>query len=134
MSTEYQCVKTIRQVDHAQVIGSHDFNLDLYAPDRYTIRLLRNPEECLRSWFLLDVRLGSVQFTKEEWESRRRIQIPYLLGFNDKYRFCRTVTFEEILDNPNEILEEICYILKHPFSPLDIPKHTPRNLDIWPFV
>jgi len=124
--------------DDVQVVFTHDFNLDLYLPDRYIIRLQRNPEECLRSWFLLDSvvsREGKLlPSTKETYQDRRELQLPYLLGFNHKYRFSRTIGFNDILERPNTVLEEICYIVKHPFTPLDIPKHTPRNLNIPPFV
>ena len=134
VTTAFQCVKQITEVSHAEVIASHDFHLDLYDPTRYTIRILRDPEECLKSWYLLDARQGALTFNRDSWIKRRESQMPYILGFNDKYRFQRTFTFEQILNNPNEILEEICYMVGKPFTPQEIPKHTPRDLNIYPFI
>lgn len=133
--TDYQCHKTIEQLDNeADVILAHDFNLDYYDPSRYLLRLNRNTNECLMSWFLLDVRQNRVANTKKAWLKRKRTLSKYIYEFDLKYKYVDTIWFHNILEHPNTVLSMICSIIDKPWTPIDHPKHVQRDLNIWPFV
>lgn len=133
--TEYQCVKTVDQLDNnADVILAHDFNLDYYDPSRYILRLNRSTEECLRSWFLLDVRQNRVANTKKAWLKRKRTLSKYVYEFDNKYKYVDTIWFYNLLEHPNTVLSTICSIIQYPYIWQDFPKHEPRDLNIFPFI
>jgi len=133
--TEYQCVKTVDQLDNsADVVLAHDFNIDYYDPSRYLLRLNRNTNECLRSWFLLDVRQNRVANTKQAWLKRKRTLSKYIYEFDNKYKYIDTIWFHNIIEHPNIVLSMICSIIGKPWTPVDFPRHVQRDLNIWPFV
>lgn len=135
ITTDYQCVKTIDQLDNdAEVILSHDFNLDYYDSRRYIIRLNRNTNECLRSWFLLDVRQGRIENTKKAWLKRKRTLGKYINEFDNKYKYVDTIWFHNLLEHPNTVLATICSIIGRSWTPVDYPKHHHRDLNIFPFI
>ena len=133
--TEYQCQKTIDQLDNtADIIFAHDFNLDYYDPSRYLLRLNRNTNECLRSWFLLDVRQNRAANTKKAWLKRKKTLRKYISEFDTKYKYVDTLWFHHALKHPNTVLAMICSIIGKPWTPVEYTKHVQRDLNIWPFV
>lgn len=132
-----QCVTPADNLDHsADIIMSHDFNLDIVIPGRHIMKILRSPQDCMKSWYLANTKISKMELSRKRWAYRQKELRPYVDGFLKKYQHVHTVYFHDLIRDPNLILVTIAAILDKPFTRIPIPaqKHVPENLKVYPFV
>jgi hypothetical protein len=132
VSTDHQCLKN--DMPDVDVYFCHDFNLTIQDQSRHTILLYRDPEDCLKSWYLWHCSEMKIPPTIKGWDFWLGRESAYVNGFVSKYARSHTLQFSDLIRDPNLILATIMGILEKPYKYRTFTSFSPKSLQVHPFL